>query len=60
MTNNNVMLNKLINDPPLLKHTHSLVDWYPWGPEAFGRAVGGDKPMQALRLGLATFIADMP
>jgi uncharacterized protein YyaL (SSP411 family) len=24
--------------PYLLQHQHNPVDWYPWGPEAFGRA----------------------
>lgn len=39
--------NKLINEksPYLLQHAHNPVDWYPWGPEAFSRAVGEDKPI---------------
>lgn len=38
--------NKLINEksPYLLQHAHNPVDWYPWEPEAFGRAAGEDKP----------------
>lgn len=39
--------NKLIQQksPYLLQHAHNPVDWYPWGPEAFSRAVGEDKPI---------------
>lgn len=39
--------NKLINEksPYLLQHAHNPVDWYPWGPEAFSRAVAEDKPI---------------
>jgi hypothetical protein len=25
------------SSPYLLLHAHNPVDWYPWGPEAFGR-----------------------
>jgi uncharacterized protein YyaL (SSP411 family) len=31
--------------PYLLQHAHNPVDWYPWGPEALGRAVAEDKPI---------------
>lgn len=39
--------NKLINEksPYLLQHAYNPVDWYPWGPEAFARAVSEDKPI---------------
>jgi uncharacterized protein YyaL (SSP411 family) len=39
--------NRLINEksPYLLQHIYNPVDWYPWKPEAFGRAVGKDKPI---------------
>jgi uncharacterized protein YyaL (SSP411 family) len=32
--------NRLIHEksPYLLQHAHNPVDWYPWGPEAFGKA----------------------
>ena len=29
--------------PYLLQHAHNPVDWYPWGPEALGRARAEDK-----------------
>src|SRR5690606_5852183 len=29
----------------LLQHAHNPVDWYPWGPEAFERALREDKPI---------------
>jgi uncharacterized protein YyaL (SSP411 family) len=47
--------NKLIQEksPYLLQHAHNPVDWYPWGPEAFGRAVGEDKPI-FLSIGYST------
>ncbi|RCX16390.1 hypothetical protein DFR58_111139 [Anaerobacterium chartisolvens] len=47
--------NKLINEksPYLLQHAHNPVDWYPWGPEAFGRAAGEDKPI-FLSIGYST------
>ncbi len=47
--------NKLINEksPYLLQHAHNPVDWYPWGPEAFARAVGEDKPI-FLSIGYST------
>ena len=39
--------NRLINEtsPYLLQHAHNPVDWYPWGPEALGRARSEDKPI---------------
>ena len=41
------MPNKLINEqsPYLLQHAHNPVDWYPWGDEAFARAVAEHKPV---------------
>ena len=31
--------------PYLLQHAHNPVDWYPWGPEALGRARDEDRPI---------------
>jgi uncharacterized protein YyaL (SSP411 family) len=31
--------------PYLLQHAHNPVDWYPWGPEALGRATAEDRPI---------------
>jgi uncharacterized protein YyaL (SSP411 family) len=31
--------------PYLLQHAHNPVDWYPWGPEALGRARDLDRPI---------------
>ena len=31
--------------PYLLQHAHNPVDWYPWGPEALGRAKELDRPI---------------
>ena len=31
--------------PYLLQHAHNPVDWYPWGPEALGRARDADRPI---------------
>ncbi len=31
--------------PYLLQHAHNPVDWYPWGPEALGRAIELDRPV---------------
>ncbi|MEA2067907.1 MAG: thioredoxin domain-containing protein [Verrucomicrobiota bacterium] len=39
--------------PYLLQHAHNPVDWYPWGDEAFERAVKEDKPI-FLSIGYAT------
>ena len=47
--------NRLIleDSPYLLQHAHNPVDWYPWGPEAFERAQGEDKPI-FLSIGYST------
>jgi uncharacterized protein YyaL (SSP411 family)/aryl-alcohol dehydrogenase-like predicted oxidoreductase len=39
--------NRLANEtsPYLLQHARNPVDWYPWGPEALGRASREDKPI---------------
>src|SRR5262245_16734206 len=39
--------NRLIHEtsPDLLQHARNPVDWFPWGPEAFERAVAGNKPV---------------
>ena len=41
------MPNRLAGEtsPYLLQHAHNPVDWYPWGPEALGRAKDEDKPI---------------
>ncbi len=41
------MPNRLINEtsPYLLQHAHNPVDWYPWGEEAFQKAITEDKPV---------------
>jgi uncharacterized protein YyaL (SSP411 family) len=41
------MPNRLIEEtsPYLLQHAHNPVDWYPWGEEAFIRAMQEDKPI---------------
>jgi len=31
--------------PYLLQHAHNPVDWFPWGPEALGRAAELDRPV---------------
>ena len=51
----NKYTNKLIQEksPYLLQHAHNPVDWYPWGPEAFSRAVAEDKPV-FLSIGYST------
>ncbi len=33
------------NSPYLLQHANNPVDWYPWGPEALGKARQEDKPI---------------
>jgi uncharacterized protein YyaL (SSP411 family) len=33
------------SSPYLLQHQNNPVDWYPWGPEAIGRAKREDKPI---------------
>jgi uncharacterized protein YyaL (SSP411 family) len=47
--------NRLIfeNSPYLLQHAANPVDWYPWGEEAFRRAVKEDKPV-FLSIGYST------
>jgi uncharacterized protein YyaL (SSP411 family) len=39
--------NHLINEksPYLLQHAHNPVDWYPWGEEAFAKAIKENKPI---------------
>ena len=39
--------NRLIHEssPYLLQHAHNPVDWYPWGDEAFRKAIEEDKPL---------------
>jgi len=39
--------------PYLLQHAHNPVDWYPWGEEAFARAVKEGKPV-FLSIGYST------
>ena len=47
--------NRLIQEksPYLLQHADNPVDWYPWGAEAFSRAVRENKPV-FLSIGYAT------
>lgn len=47
--------NRLINEksPYLLQHAYNPVDWYPWGEEAFERALKEDKPV-FLSIGYST------
>lgn len=47
--------NRLIHEksPYLLQHAHNPVDWYPWGEEAFERAIATDKPI-FLSIGYST------
>lgn len=47
--------NRLISQtsPYLLQHAHNPVDWYPWGSEAFEKAVKENKPI-FLSIGYAT------
>jgi len=35
----------LETSPYLLQHAHNPVDWYPWGPEALGRARAENRPI---------------
>src|SRR3990170_3727259 len=39
--------NRLIHEksPYLLQHAHNPVDWYPWGREAFDKALRENKPV---------------
>ncbi|HLL81237.1 MAG TPA: thioredoxin domain-containing protein, partial [Longimicrobium sp.] len=41
------MPNRLAGEtsPYLLQHSENPVDWYPWGPEALGRARAEDRPI---------------
>jgi uncharacterized protein YyaL (SSP411 family) len=41
------LTNRLANEssPYLQQHADNPVDWYPWGPEALGRAEAEDKPI---------------
>ena len=41
------MPNRLVGQtsPYLLQHAQNPVDWYPWGPEALGRARDEDRPI---------------
>ena len=39
--------------PYLLQHQHNPVDWYPWGEEAFSKAIAEDKPI-FLSIGYST------
>ncbi len=47
--------NHLIHEksPYLLQHAHNPVDWYPWGEEAFEKALREDKPI-FLSIGYST------
>lgn len=47
--------NRLINEksPYLLQHASNPVDWYPWGEEAFNKALAEDKPV-FLSIGYST------
>ena len=47
--------NKLINEksPYLLQHAYNPVDWFPWGEEAFQKALKEDKPV-FLSIGYST------
>ncbi|MFQ5688224.1 MAG: thioredoxin domain-containing protein [Candidatus Scalindua sp.] len=48
-------LNRLIHEksPYLLQHAENPVDWYAWGPEAFGKARRDNKPI-FLSIGYST------
>src|ERR1051326_6428775 len=41
------MPNRLAQEtsPYLLQHANNPVDWYPWGPEALGRARSENRPI---------------
>lgn len=51
----NQNVNKLVNEksPYLLQHANNPVNWYPWGDEAFKRAIEEDKPI-FLSIGYST------
>ena len=42
-----IVTNRLADEtsPYLLQHAHNPVDWYPWGPEALGKARELDRPI---------------
>ena len=42
-----IAVNRLAREtsPYLLQHAGNPVDWYPWGPEALGRARETDRPI---------------
>lgn len=48
-------INRLIKEdsPYLLQHAHNPVNWYPWGEDAFAKAVTENKPI-FLSIGYAT------
>ena len=52
---NNKKPNKLIDEksPYLLQHAYNPVNWYPWGEEAFQKAILEDKPI-FLSIGYST------
>jgi thioredoxin-related protein len=52
---NNMKTNRLIHEksPYLLQHADNPVDWYPWGEEAFKKALEEDKPI-FLSIGYST------
>ncbi len=41
------------SSPYLLQHAHNPVDWFPWGDEAFAKALAEDKPV-FLSIGYST------
>jgi uncharacterized protein YyaL (SSP411 family) len=47
MSDKNRKPNRLINEksPYLLQHAYNLVDWFPWGAEAFQKAARESKPV---------------
>ena len=55
MTTTTAQPNRLANEQSgyLLQHAHNPVDWYPWGAEAFEKAVTEDKPV-FLSIGYST------
>jgi len=55
MVNTSKQANKLFYEksPYLLQHAYNPVDWYPWGQEAFDKAIGENKPV-FLSIGYST------
>ena len=47
--------NRLIHEksPYLLQHAYNPVNWYPWGKDAFKKAIAADKPV-FLSIGYST------